>query len=82
MPVTLSRRIRRIGLLPSTTDAKGNVTRNYDPALSEEDRAKQIADLKAQFKAARVAAFAKQAKQHPAKHRRSKSRRATQKKAA
>lgn len=61
MPVSLARRIKRIGLLPSTKDEKGNRVHNYDPNyLEPESKAIIVATLKADAKAARIAARAKQ----------------------
>jgi hypothetical protein len=76
MPVSLARRIRRIGLLLSTKDEKGNRVHNFDPNyLEPESRAICIAALKADAKEARIAARATQ-KTAVAKHKASiKSRR-------
>jgi hypothetical protein len=60
MPVSLARRIRRIGLLLSTKDEKGNRVHNYDPNYLEPgSKALIIATLTADAKAARIAAKAK-----------------------
>jgi len=68
MPVSLARRIRRIGLLLSTKDEKGNRVHNYDPNYLEPgSKALIIATLTADAKAARIAAKAAQkAKSTPA----------------
>lgn len=38
MAVSLARRIRRIGLLPSTKDEKGFRVRNVDPTITEDEK--------------------------------------------
>lgn len=61
MPVSLERRIRRIGLFLSTKDEKGNRVHNYDPNYLEPgSKALIIAELRKTYKLNRAAAFAKQ----------------------
>jgi hypothetical protein len=61
LPVSLARRIKRIGLLLSTKDEKGNRVHNYDPNYLEPgSKALIIATLTADAKAARIAAKAAQ----------------------
>jgi ribosome recycling factor len=73
MPVSLARKIRRIGLMPSTPNAEGKTIRKYDPSITPERRATIAEELRTEAKARRVTAFAQL--QAPAKpHRRSKDR--------
>jgi hypothetical protein len=74
MPVSLARKIRRIGMMPSVTSPDGKVvTRKFDPSITPERREAIVEELRTQAKAARIAGLAKQEK--PGKpHRRSKDR--------
>jgi hypothetical protein len=38
MPVSLARRIRRLGLLPSTKDDKGHTVHNHNPEMTDTRR--------------------------------------------
>jgi hypothetical protein len=72
MAVSLARKIKRIGMLPSTTNDTGKVTRNFD-GISNEGRQARIAELKQEHKLTRVGYFA--ALPTPGReHRRSKKR--------
>jgi hypothetical protein len=74
MPVSLARRIRRIDLLLSTKDEKGNRVHNFDPNYLEPgSKALIIASLTADAKLSRIAAKAAQPTAKP--NRRSKARR-------
>lgn len=53
MATTLSRRIRRIGILRSTTDESGKTTHNLDPAVTPEARESIAATLRKQAKVKR-----------------------------
>jgi hypothetical protein len=55
MSTTLSRRIRRIGLVPSIKNEKGLRVHIYDPAITAEDKDKIAAQLRAEAKARRIA---------------------------
>jgi hypothetical protein len=65
MSVTLARRIRRIGLLPSTKDEKGFRVRNVDPELTPEAREAIARQLRLNALAARIVARQKQSKPKP-----------------
>ena len=73
MPVSLARRIKRIGLLLSTKDEKGNRVHNFDPAVDEGCKVALAFLYQSEAKTARLAAKAAQPTAAP--NRRTKSRR-------
>ena len=72
MPQTLARKIRRIGIMPSTVTTEGKSVRKFEK-LTVAERESRVATLRAEAKEKRILAKLSQAT--PAKpHRRSKSR--------